>query len=311
MQPNKPVILSADRETLLSVLTKSYGALMLRLRQDQVRWSGTVFAAWWLTAMSRRELADVVEFLAALLPAANHSRLGVLQAALGRRHTSRNFVAGIKDASPSLRKKYCLWIWFRVATLWPKTPMASWRSSSCPQRTHHTAGNSASLLPQIWICRDTWPRISWSSLLRKLRWRNKFKIWIAKRTKLVVANLNEAAAYCFMPQRRTHSACFRVSRPRIIIPTLLLFLASLKPSYPSMCMCIHDDGCHLRRYAENRHLSAGCFFPLFRALFVLCVQCGVPSHTGNNQKIFCNIRVVYSFTSAFLNLSVFASGMNF
>ena len=78
-----------------------------------------------------------------------------------------------------------------------------------------------------------------------------------------------------------------------------------------MCMCIHDDGCHLRRYAENRHLSAGCFFPLFRALFVLCVQCGVPSHTGNNQKIFCNIRVVYSFTSAFLNLSVFASSIKF
>lgn len=159
--------------------------------------------------MSMRELADVVEFLA-----------GVLQAALGRRHTSRNFVAGIKDASPSLRKEILPLNLFRVATLWPKTPMTSWRSSSCPQRTHHTAGNSASLyslkygfagildhgfLEAACCAGETNPRFE---LPNAQNW------WWQISTKRRLTGC--------MPQRRTRSACFRVSRPRIIILTLLL-----------------------------------------------------------------------------------------
>ena len=31
-----------------------------------------------------------------------------------------------------------------------------------------------------------------------------------------------------------------------------MFLARLKDLFPDMCVCVHDDACHLRRFADKR-----------------------------------------------------------
>ena len=123
--------------------------------------------------MPRRELADVVEFLAALLPAANHLRRGVLQAALGRRHTSRNFVTGFTQGDTAFESV---------------------------SRSNSMAKNSDDLLAiqltpaqnidlQGYLTTDFFKQLAAQAALEKS------KIWIAKLTKLVVASLNEEAAY--------------------------------------------------------------------------------------------------------------------
>ena len=157
MQPNKPVILSADRETLLGGLTKSYGALMLRLRQDQVRSSGGADSVRGLVidghveAGARRRCGVPGSAAARCEP----FKAWCLQAALGRRHTSKKICRWHQRCIAKFAQGDTAFEFVSRSNSLAKTPMTSWRSSSCPQRTHHTAGSSASLLPQIWICRDT------------------------------------------------------------------------------------------------------------------------------------------------------------
>ena len=163
--------------------------------------------------------------LAALLPAANHE--GLVSYKLP---SDAGIQAEILSLASKMHRQVCAreilpLNLFRVATLWPKTPTTSWRSSSCPQRTHHTAGSSASLLPQIWIYHGFLQAACCASCAGETNPRfelpNAQNWWWQISTKRRLTGC--------MPQRRTHSACFQVSRPRIIIPTLLLsgFLESV------------------------------------------------------------------------------------
>lgn len=195
---------------------------MLRLRQDQVRRSGGADSVRGLVIDGHVE-------------AGARRRCGVPGSAAACCEPLKAWCLTSCPRTPAYKQKFCRWHQrciakfaqeilplnlFRVATLWPKTPMASWRSSSCPQRTHHTAGNSASLyslkygfagildhgfLEAACCAGETNPRFE---LPNAQNW------WWQISTKRRLTGCT--------PQRRTRSACFRVSRPRIIIPALLL-----------------------------------------------------------------------------------------
>ena len=280
MQPNKPVILSADRETLLGGLTKSYDALMLRLRQDQVKRSGG---------------ADSVRGLVidGHVKAGARRRCGVPCSAAARCEPLKAWCLTSCPRTPAYKQKFCHWHQSCVSKF-----LQGDTAFESVSRSNSLAKNSDDLLAIQLLSTENTPYSrklsqltpSQNMDLQGYLTTDFFKQLAAKAAaEKEIQDLNCQTHKTGGGKSQRSGGLLVACRKDGLIahvseyqgPESLsqryCFLASLKASYPSMCICIHDDGCHLRRYAENRHLSAGCFFPL--------VQWGVPSHTGNN-KIF-------------------------